>query len=420
MCSKLSFGKTALWLLPVLLWPFSDLYYDFVLFGLQYIPHLAMMFCCTGLFCAIVRTEKHSRLYYVAWALLAFLNGMGGLRLIVVFYAPLWIAALLSYIIKPEASIRKAICTPQITCSTFGIITAAAGYVVNGKVLPKFYTFANWEGTEFIKPDFAKLNRVLNDVLLVMGYRSERKIISISGFVNLLILAACVVIVYFIVSLLKNYKRLREDEQILTVFTGFSFLATIFVNIFTNQNWASRYLILPMIWFIVLAVVYIRLNGIKKPLNQLIYAGLLVTLPGSGMVEYQAWKHYNKNAAREVVLRFLESEGYGFGYASWDNADVLTEMTDGRIRTCKVTNWKDFSIWYWLMDKNYKQYAEGQKVFVLLNNNEFDYNGEIGYLSGTWEADDLTYLKPEHLVYQDECYTVYSFDDYRNLEQRKQ
>lgn len=31
----------------------------------------------------------------------------------------------------------------------------------------------------------------------------------------------------------------------------------------------------------------------------------------------------------------------------------------------------------------------------------------------------MTYLEPEHLVYQDECYTVYSFDDYRNLEQRE-
>lgn len=58
-------------------------------------------------------------------------------------------------------------------------------------------------------------------------------------------------------------------------------------------------------------------------------------------------------------------------------------------------------------------------MFVLLNNNEFDYDGEFGYLSGTWRADDLTYLEPEHLVYQDECYTVYSFDNYRNLEQRE-
>lgn len=136
-------------------------------------------------------------------------------------------------------------------------------------------------------------------------------------------------------------------------------------------------------------------------------------------MEYRAWISYNKNSARESVLRFLEDEGYRFGYASWDNADVLTEMTDGQIRTCKVTNWKDFSIWYWLMDKDYRKYAEGQKVFVLLNNNEFNYDGGIGYLNGSWKAEDLGYLDSGHQVYRDECYTVYSFDDYRRLEQRK-
>ncbi len=419
MCGKISMGRSALWLLPVLLWPFSDIYYDFVLFGLQYIPHLAMMFIGAGVYFAIIHSKKYSWNHIVVWLVLAVLNGMGGLRLIVVFYAPLWMAAVWSYIIKEDSTIGKAVKAPQIVFSSLGMIGVAVGYIINTKILSQMYTFVNWESTEFIKPDFTKINGVLNDLLMVMGYRTDRKIFSISGGVNLLMLVSCCFLVYIMIELLKNLIHLKEDERIITIFAGLSLCVTIFVNLFTNQNWAARYLILPMIWLIVLVAIYIRLKGIMRPVNQLICICLLTTVFCGGLVEYRAWISYNKNSARESVLRFLEDEGYRFGYASWDNADVLTEMTDGQIRTCKVTNWKDFSIWYWLMDKDYRKYAEGQKVFVLLNNNEFNYDGGIGYLNGSWKAEDLGYLDSGHQVYRDECYTVYSFDDYRRLEQRK-
>lgn len=61
----------------------------------------------------------------------------------------------------------------------------AVGYIINTKILSQMYTFVNWESTEFIKPDFTKINGVLNDLLMVMGYRTDRKIFRPRG-VNLL------------------------------------------------------------------------------------------------------------------------------------------------------------------------------------------------------------------------------------------
>lgn len=60
-------------------------------------------------------------------------------------------------------------------------IRAVVGYLINGRMLPQYYIFANGESAEFIKLNFTKLNGLLNDILMVMGYRSERKIFLVSG-----------------------------------------------------------------------------------------------------------------------------------------------------------------------------------------------------------------------------------------------
>ena len=347
---------------------------------------------------------------------LSCLAGMGGLRLLAVCFVPLLGAAVFEFICSEENTWEK-IKNNQYLYASFGAsLFAGIGYIINVKVLSKIYSFANWGDVRFTGLNFEQLGNIIKDMLQMMGYRGDRRVISSEGIVNLLILLSCIVLIYMYGALICRYKGLEREERILVLYSGLSLAATIVVGVFTNQNWTARYLSLPMINFVVIWAIYIRLFKIKSIKNQMACVCLAITLFFSGTIEYRSWATDNKNAYREKVIEYLQSEGYTFGFADWDSADVLTELTNNDLHMCKVTNWKEFSIWYWLMEKKFLDYAQNKKVFILIENSKLNFSGDIGYLNGEWELSDLYYLEDGDKVYDDGIYSIYSYDNINMLE----
>lgn len=417
MCSQLKVGGVAVWMAPVLLWPFSLTYYDFVLFGLYYIPHLSVVFASLGI-CVSIAEHRHGAhlLKLALLALLSCLAGMGGLRILVVCYLPFLAAACMEFIGFGESRWSRIGKDGFVCVSAAMAIGSGIGYLINTKVLTRMYTFVDWGQVAFTELDFNRLGRVIQDVILVMGYRQGRHVMSFGGIINLFILLSLVILAYFDWALFKEWISLEREDRILVLYVNLSLLATVAVCVFTNQPWAARYMVLPFILFVVLWAVYLRRFGLADKRNQAFTVCLAVTLLFSGAIEYRGWQIDSKTKDKEGVVGFLRERNYDFGFADWWGADVLTELTDGRIRMCKITNWKEFSVWYWLMEKDWERYTEGKPVFILIENDKLDFSGDIGYLNGDWTSADLTYLDKGEKVYDDGFYSIYVYDGIGQLD----
>ena len=113
-----------------------------------------------------------------------------------------------------------------------------------------------------------------------------------------------------------------------------------------------------------------------------------------------------------LVLEVLSFSflNWKFGFGDWDTSDVLTEMSDGRVRTCKITNFKNPDIWHWLMEKDFTKYAHDGPIFLIMDNDRLTFSGDIGHVNGEWKREDLGYLGRGEIVFSDERYTVWRYE----------
>ena len=104
------------------------------------------------------------------------------------------------------------------------------------------------------------------------------------------------------------------------------------------------------------------------------------------------------------MAQFLQEQTYDFGYATYWNANILTELTDGYVEVANVHEVADMSMFYWSSPKMYyeKDYHDG-KTFLLLTTEE---------AAMYKEADPVRGGKK---VYEDDGYVVYHYDSVEEL-----
>ncbi|MEG1677895.1 MAG: hypothetical protein RR379_09505, partial [Clostridia bacterium] len=127
--------------------------------------------------------------------------------------------------------------------------------------------------------------------------------------------------------------------------------------------------------------------------------------PTDKQVTYEGLGYQNVHAAQDLegAVDFLTSNGYEVGYATFWNANIVTNMTSGHIPMIPlVIDNANASLSYfqWLTNKNHHEEAfiENKRVFLLLLAPENEM-----YLQ-TPLADD------GNLVYQDDFYLIYDFE----------
>ena len=124
---------------------------------------------------------------------------------------------------------------------------------------------------------------------------------------------------------------------------------------------------------------------------------------------------------REAVQAILDA-GYTQGYATFWNANVLTELSNGRLELWhwsdgkqNISNLEDFNdIYAWLQLKSHVEAPPEGKVFVLLSANE-DYYFEF---TKKFSQDDVIYRAENYLDYGVKDYIVYGFESYEELASR--
>ncbi len=415
----------------ILLLPFSETFVTHMQMGNTYMPHVIIVFFCFGMFLRLSEQrrllEKKNILLFVIYLLLCVVCGMSGVRYMLALQAPLGITAVY-YIMRSDAygKLRTEISRERVTqvlagerlqyltYSIFGALGALVGYGINVTVIAKKYPFQTYEVTNFIKVFqgilVERTQDTIANLLMLFGYIEEKGFLSLRGLISLIAFAMLFGIVMLVKRVGKLLKKATAEEveslghkRFVTYFFVIAFALNTFVFLFTTSTIVSRYYITVFIFVLPLLCIYFENE--KLPWDKLLVSLFLCGCLGlSTMKCVYSFVDKDKNAEEKKVAAFLVENEYSFGYASYWNANIMTELTDGIVEVANIGEFEELSFFRWSSPMKY--YEEGYhqgKSFLLMTVEQFV------------EEEQLPVVKKGDVVYEDENYVVLHYESVEDI-----
>ena len=371
----------------ILIMPYAE---PWMFFGLKmyYIPHVTISFVSFALLGKIANAEAMKRkiIYAAMLAVFAFGAGLGGVRSVEYTYLPLFMCAILMWFMKKsEADIALA--------TLVALVASGEGYIVNNTVLAKSYDYHSYTNVSFIRLSFEKLEWALDAVLASFGYIIGEYFVSFGGICNALAVVMTVLFFAAFILVWRKRKELSQTEGFIYLFAAITFLLnTIVMTLGQNDEYADRYISIGMVPAIMLMGLIYKLYIERMERAKAIGAMMIAVFLILGARGYLNLIHYSGNGNRQGYIQFLEENGYDYGYATFWNANITTEMTDGRIdMTSLDPNAEDLRVFRWLTDKRLIGEPHDRAFLVL-------------------ENDEAGMYKGSEPVYSDESFSVFDID----------
>ena len=389
---------------PLLFTPLS--WYCYYVIGLMayYIPHISIAFLILGLWGRLYHGKSRKKAAWICLLFFSFMSGLGGTRLIFNTFIPMLTAMAVLYLVysKEGDSLIGALKKfPYLWIST---AVSFLGYAVNTKVLSQYYFFESFSSLHLRLPTFDSLQLVLRALINAFGYSEDyvpgTLIFSITGIYFILVLLFILVFIVVLIFIYKKRQYLRKESMFLFTFASLGLFETVMLLIFSDMGISPRFFIVNLVMFIPLAAVI----GSEIPMTTCVKKSVmtagaaLVIILGIGVFGFALDE--NQNSDKEECIAWLEENGYTFGYASFWNADVITELTSGNIEMVSLQVEDDGSVsqmvWLVKLDNLFPENIDGP-VFLLLNKNEL--------------SDYAPLVEGREAAYSDETYRIFIFDD---------
>lgn len=400
-----------------LMLPFSGEYLVFVLTRSYYVPYIVISFVTLAILLKTVNEDDKKK--YVLLTIingnLALVAGLGGLRQILVLYIPLFFAGLfLLYhddLIFENAEANKfengGKNSKLFIQSLLLNIFAGVGYILNIKVLRHFYSFSSFNEIKFTGFNIDNFFSVFNGFLYSLGYRDDVKVFSGALIQNVTCFVVWFFAIYSMVDVFKS-KNITWIDRFITVF----FTAEIFIfwglYTFTDFGHTARYN-LPIIVFVIPVVLCLfqrRIDVVGNTMFRRMGVLLVFAILCSGLMNYNRPEYKTHNELEDIAAILIDGQ-YDYGYATYWNTNVLTELSDGVI---EMHGWKPdaYSIQdvnephRWLQLKKHDYETPRGKVFVLFDSSEKD-----SFIAQQVSGGDV--------IYSSDNYIVFGFDSYNDL-----
>lgn len=371
----------------ILLMPFAE---PWQFFGLKmyYIPHVTISFVSFALMGKLYHAQslKNKGLIVLILSVFAFAAGLGGIRSVEYTYIPLLTAVFIMWFFKRCD-------TYMLAGAFFATDLAVCGYLVNDKVLSKVFEYHSYSNVSFIGLSFEKLEWAVDAVLASFGYVIGEYFMSFGGICNTVAFIMALLFLAVFPLLFMKRSEMNETQEFIYWFAAATFFLNTFVMVLgQNDEYADRYIAIGMVPAIMLIDLFYRLYIKGSTRARIIGGAIIGAFMLIGLKGYSDLIHVSGNGLREGYISYLTENGYDYGYATFWNANITTEMTDGNIdMTSLDPNADDLQIFKWLTDKTLIE-KEHDKYFLLLDRDETDkYRG----------ADP---------VYEDEYYSIYDID----------
>ena len=429
-----------------MLLPFSVPYGRIVLYHSYYAFHMILANLTVGLYLGAVRragTEKYWKrwqfwLFAGLLCLVSFCAGLGGVRQLMVCTVPLFAAALLAAMVeegkKADLRNRLTAAVPALATGLGAFAFSGLGYLVNLKAFSGVYSYADYSSQYTALGDFGQLTDVLRAMMSTLGFRDQAQLFSLPG-----LLGICGFLIW-VVTLLLGIHTLRNTEDYSARYLSLFMLMTQVVMVcvfmllamegFLEGGRMDLYF-LPVTFWVIPALAKADLRpdsgmlpeeGEKKfpeklfsgdarlSVHGLISLLVIVMLVANGLyytaffrdpatyrrdVEYSGLNYNDTEnvASMTPVAEYLMENGYTLVYASYWDAAVLTELTDGKVKSVPVENGKKkHPIKYqnWMCDMNLRdpEYAAAQKAAIFAN---YDLSSNLGE-GNKYGAVELTFF----------------------------
>lgn len=392
----------------VLLIPFSNTYYDYVLSGLYYVPHIAISFLVLGITIRIYNEEniKLRNIRMVVLFIIAFLSGLGGFRQIMILSIPLAISALIMCVSYRERDNKGFLFSASEV-----FFASIVGCITNKLILSRNYSFADLGNINWCELSSERLFSLISGWLNTLGYFAGNSIFSKSTFYNFISFFIVLVSIYATYKLCGSKK---ENKAI--IFCCFFILSAIIVMtgfyFTTDMTYYDRYL-LPISVFVFPIITYYTYNTWKETDNNKIKIGIVILILFvflSSLLRYNDFsKSYKGNDNREVIAKWLVENEYYTGFSIFWNANVLTELSDGKIEmyiTEGYDNGRDAEyiddLLFWGQKKSHFSDIPDGKIFFYVMEREFEHNSFYNYFKE---------CEPSFSYGTDRVYCFESYDD---------
>ena len=187
------------------------------------------------------------------------------------------------------------------------------------------------------------------------------------------------------------------------LFLVITFWVNVFVFVFTSSTMVPRYYI--TVFMFVLPVLAFYLEEVEWKFDRILVIGILsLCLCLSCGKIVLSFVTTDKNQNKEGVASFLAAEGYDFGFATYFNGNIVTELTNGKVEIANIGDPEYLEYFRWSSPMKYYEqgYHEGS-TFLLLTMEE--YNG-YAHAKSVQKGD---------MVYNDGIYVVLLYDGVEEL-----
>ena len=310
--------------------PLSYGYWDIVIFGGYYIFFIAQLFCSLGLYIRLnsrSASGKKIMLEFILFSILAFILGVQGIRSLMVIYIPLLLVSVYN-----RVKITKEKFFPLIM-GCYAFFLCSIGYIFN-LLLQKRYSFYPYETMNMEHPALylEKLGLSFTNIAGFFGLSGGSTILSAQGFFSVAALILCLVLIRTIYKTI-NCSQPEGEKKIIPLFFMASAIFSIFIFIITDKIIESRYFIPFMILYVPLTSILFeyaeKTFGYLK--RTVIICGIILFIFGQGYINFQNLTVRDMNTGRKGHIEYLLDEELHFGFATFWNGNVITELSNGKI-----------------------------------------------------------------------------------------
>ncbi len=409
----------------VLLLPFSETMMLHMEMGNTYPWHVILLYFSFGLYLRLAAGTEYGRFrrrwLWFCYLLLAVICGVSGVRYLLALQCPLVLAAGLYLLQSEEYGLFRAafgtgresrerfaglIRSPQarcLYCALWGAGGGLVGYGVNVLWVSRQYVFQTYGGTNFISVYQGvlgeRVQNALGSLLMLFGYIPDRGVISLRGIITI---SSFIVIALFSYFSVRACKKSRGPRRFAVLFAGTALALNVFMFVFTTSTMVPRYYLTVFIF--VLPAVAFYMEQEEFLWDKMLAGGILAVCLCLGAAKTTlSFITTDKNGDRREVAAFLE-ERYEFGYATYWNANIITELTGGKVEVANILDPEGLQFFTWSTPMKY--YEEGfyrGKVFLLLEASE------------AAEYADAPALLQGSPVYEDGSYVAYEYESMEKL-----
>lgn len=409
MAYQAGMKRRAFWIgASLLLMPISVAYGRIVLYQVSYLLCMAFGFWMAGLLLAAMKALKEqSRLrlgvYFILLAALSFLSSLNGYRQLAITHAPL---LLMGAVWLYQAKDRKAGMEAFGMLVLIGAASAAAGagMLVNIKLQDAF-SFRDYSGLHLAVIDGDGLMDMVFGLFHQFGYRRDIPLITRMGLASVLALVVgCYCLLYSVRTVAVRPQRQDVGERMMEWMLPCALCVVALIFVFTRQNtYAELYFLPYSVWFIPLLSLIattapdrLGKEAAKLPVwitgKKLVACALIGVCFINGLFNMQSFTNirgfnqpYEALKMRQPeytiyltdVVDYLVDEGYDLGHCEFWDSHVITEMSDGKLRTVNMSDWDGrFHYYDWLSLKSNRT-MEAAKPFLLLKHDR------LGCIEGT-------------------------------------